>query len=301
VTSCIAQRAAKARERLTAYLRQEGVFDGPAWGLVDVGWRGRVQNSLAAVVTAAGGTPPVGFYVALACSAAEQKSGERHCYLYDRSQDMGYIAERLPLALPIELFCTADHGVVLGYEHADGAVRPVLRGGHNHTAEEWGLAMHQRAICTFADHLLLDADLVNPRADLRVPLLELLRTFWLAPQLAEAAAWGSFEFEADQSGDARHLLAEPYRWRSLPALWMDGELVPRHTVDWVAGSLALTHRPVRLAQRASLAVRSLLGGLVRRCSRLTGRLLPRIKHVPLRSPDFAPTFTIAGSAKEQAQ
>jgi len=176
------------------------------------------------------------------------------------------------LAVPIELFCTADHGVVLGYEESGSEVCPVLREGCNRAADQWGLALYQHTVRTFADHIALDNDLVNPRADLRVPLLELLRAFWLAPETAEAVAWGRFAFEDDQSGDSCHLLARPYHLSHLPAVCLQGRIPPRNSVEWVQGSLALTRRPVRVVLRIAGALGSRLAGLGRRLRRVAGAL-----------------------------
>jgi len=273
VASRIVERASEARGLLTEYLRQEGVLDGPAWGIVDVGWRGRLQNSLATVVALAGGVLPVGFYYALTATGSGLERGERHCYLYDHRQDFGYVLDGLPLAVPIELFCTADHGVVLSYERAGDTIRPVLREGCNRIADQWGLTLYQQTLRTFADQLVLDGDLVNPRADLRVPLLELLRSFWLTPTSAEAAAWGRFDFEDDQAGDSQHRLAAPFSLGQLPSMCWQGGIKPRYSVEWIQGSLAVTSRPVRLALRAAVGLGCKLAGLARRLRRLTGALL----------------------------
>jgi hypothetical protein len=61
----VLQIAERKREVLKAYLQQEKMLDGQAFGLVDVGWRGSLQISLENAFEIFGTRNPVGFYFAL--------------------------------------------------------------------------------------------------------------------------------------------------------------------------------------------------------------------------------------------
>jgi hypothetical protein len=61
----VLQVAEQKREVLKAYLQQEKMLDGQAFGLVDVGWRGSLQLSIENAFEIFGTRMPVGFYFAL--------------------------------------------------------------------------------------------------------------------------------------------------------------------------------------------------------------------------------------------
>jgi FMN phosphatase YigB (HAD superfamily) len=256
-TASILRVAAERRNLLLEYLRQEGVLAGGRWGVVDVGWRGRLLSSLAALVTSAGGTPPCGLYFGLTEATAD--GGERFAYLFDRGRQEGFVQDTGYVPLPLEMFCAADHGVVLGYERTDAGVKVKLKEERNTSAEQWGLAVLQRTVRVFADALSLDGELVNPWADVRKPLLEALNDFWLRPTRGEAIAWSRFEFEHDQAGESRQPVAEPYTMGDLVPALMQGSVLPKRQVFWVEGGLAQTAASVKWMFWLTLGLRMALG------------------------------------------
>lgn len=237
--------AATCRQLMIKYLVQEKVVGTQRWGMVDVGWQGWVQNSLETVVKAAGGTPPAGFYLALFCQPPDPPARTRHCFLFDHPRGLGHTQPAAALTTPIEVFCSARHGLVLGYEECPSEVRPILKDESLPWLTSGNLALIQSTIRSFLDHLHLDAELVNIEADTRSLVMELLTAFWQAPTRTEALAWGGFEFETDQSGAYRRPLAEPYRLSQIGSVLRSGEVPSHHTTSWVAGSLALTPRLIR--------------------------------------------------------
>jgi len=254
VRALIADRAAALRGRLLHYLDQEDVLGAAAYGIVDLGWHGRLQDSLARVVAGAGGVTPHGFYFGLHRHAATDDLGPREGYFFDQQRSAGFVDLGRRLICLLEAFCSADHGLVVDYENRDGAWRPVLKDEHTGRLRDWGLATVQRSVLAFVDHLAVAESGVNPWLDVRPVLADVLRPFWRMPTPADAAAWGAFPFENDQGGACWAALAPPYRWRDLAAALWGAELPLPHRGAWIAGSFRRTPVALRLALR--LAIRA---------------------------------------------
>jgi FMN phosphatase YigB (HAD superfamily) len=262
----ILQRAAARRALMIRYLRQEGLPDLTAWAMVDVGWVGRLQNALGRIFAPDEGTPPVGFYFGLRRNPPVTPSfGQQEAYFFNERRGVGFI-DLLPhqgVQILLEVFCSGDHGQVIGFEKKGEEVCPILKDDLNPPLLDGGLELLRETIYCFIDHLLLDASLINVEADMRAATAEVLKAFWLRPAVAEARALAAFPCEigfADDTSPVR--LAEGYRWQHVvPPLWP----VPKHQSRlpmWPAGAQALTAPHVQVALKistlASRACRRLL-------------------------------------------
>ena len=79
----IGQRAAAARARTLAYLRQEGMFDGEPYAIFDLGMNGTLHRALVWLAQAADAPPPLSFYLGCNLSAVGQHGDRLEAYLYD--------------------------------------------------------------------------------------------------------------------------------------------------------------------------------------------------------------------------
>jgi hypothetical protein len=215
---------------------------------VDLGWYGSLQKALAVILAEAGGSPPVGFYFAL-------RNGEikdtypvhREAYYLDEPRGYGYINQVPNLIALMEMFCAADHGTVIDFIEANGRVQPLLKSPHNHKALEWGLSLMRQTMLGFADHLLLDPDFVNPWADVRAALTQVLQAFWVQPSQVEARAWADFPWEDGLGAETYwNRLAQQYCWPDVIKAVYTGRVKGHHRASWLAGSLALSPLSVRL-------------------------------------------------------
>jgi predicted HAD superfamily hydrolase len=148
----VLQIAEQKREVLKAYLHQEKMLDGQAFGLVDVGWRGSLQISLENAFEIFGTRMPVGFYFALDKPSGGLKlKGEAIAFFFNLNNATGFrndIDYRYVSAM--EVFCAGCEGTALGYAlQADGAVTPVLKHTNNQPALDWGLKSFQQAAIAF--------------------------------------------------------------------------------------------------------------------------------------------------------
>ena len=118
----------RARELLVEYLRDRGWFGAKFAGIVDVGWKGSMQTNL---WCAAAPARLHGLYLALSPIVSEDAPGcSRAGYLADTRAD-DWAQDQVLLNGPVfEMFATARHGSVRGYERREdrgGRVRPIVQ------------------------------------------------------------------------------------------------------------------------------------------------------------------------------
>jgi hypothetical protein len=251
------EEAALRYPSVLEYLKQEGLFDAVPWALVDIGWHGTLQDALGRMLTREGGRPPRGFYCGTGGASDNAVGGQREAYFVDVRD--GRAPEQLldDMVTPLETFCGADHGHVLGYAREGEGMVPVLDAQANHPIVSWGLPLVQETICRFATELAREG-LCYPRQDLRPLALEGIRLFWNRPTTGEAHAWGDLPCE-DESHWYR--LAPGYSARDVARALAAGRFEHPQFHSWHAGSVARTRMPVRLpialVTRVKRAVRRL--------------------------------------------
>ncbi len=196
----IAHRAAAERELVVEYLEQEGFFDGTPAAIVDIGWHGNMQRSLAGLLRLAGrpeATGLTGLYFGL---LRRHRSGSDQVLLdywpNDPASKESITDQNLVL---IEMLAAADHGSVTGFRKHGGQVVPMLNQAQNHGALDWGLKTLHVAILAFCDTWLeLEPAASCPKADLQALTRELLVSLTRHPQADQAATWAAFPHSTDQ-------------------------------------------------------------------------------------------------------
>ena len=159
----------------------------------------------------------------------------------------------------MEMFCTADHGTVLGYKEAGKVVAPVLGMNRAEFLDRWGLPEIRCVVASFADHLHLDPDLSDLDADLRPAVRQILLMFWNHPTKIEAKAWGSYQLESSSGLDQQVFpFAAPLSLRDWLSALRSGRMRKRYWCDWLEGSLALSPFWVRLTLSSLATARAKL-------------------------------------------
>jgi FMN phosphatase YigB (HAD superfamily) len=262
----------RRRSLALAYLQQEGLLDGKASAVVDLGWLGRSSASLLSLMERAGGDPSLRcLFFGLAEGARTEAPTGSRAFAFDERAGS---ALGLPVANFLEAFCAGTHGQVLGYEERDGTVQPMLSRPDNPPVIAWGLTAMQEAMgltaAQFAHSMQItqmlpwnDADLVTGVA---APLLE---EFIRRPTPEEARAWGSFPHDEDQLGEREVPMAPSFRlrdlWtltvsrvrasnRSLDRRWFEGRLM--RSPLWIRGSYRIGSRISRQLRRMKSRRRS---------------------------------------------
>ena len=248
---------AKTRALTIAYLRQEGLLDGKRWAFVDLGWNGRLQESLLKLLGSEGLKSITGFYFALKAGARGAEFNEKHAFLFDlRESDASYtyIPDLFSL---MESFCCAPHGSVRGYLNENGQIAPQFRDGHAEQLAAWGLPVVHDTLRKYSELVSTDAWTTARAESCRALVERLMMEFSCHPSPAEAAAWGAFPYEDDQAGSYTDRFAVPLSLssRSIATGLREGRLARPTKVSWMGGCKAMTPT----AALAGLRVFSLIG------------------------------------------
>ena len=247
VVSRIVQEGKKYRSTLLRYLEQEGFMDSAKSAIVDVGWTGRMFDSMTITLDSVGASAPYAFYFGLVGQG--QKGAPRtprEAFYIDSYQHKN---EPVPLpqrAAILEMFCAGDHGQVRGYVEHDGIIEPLLKEATNANVIDWGLREFRQAVRTFVDVLScehFEADDFEPFARM---VGQVLTEFWERPSYEEARVWGAFPYFDDQTEAYWNPLAQPCTVHDVICN-LRGLPFGRHVASWPAGSAKLSSRPMQSA------------------------------------------------------
>ena len=268
----VLQIAVQKREVLKAYLQQEKLLDGEAFGLVDVGWRGSLQLSLENAFEIFGTRSPVGLYFALDKPTGGLKhQGEVLGFFFNLNSSVGLrndIDDRYVSAM--EVFCAGCEGTTLDYAlQADGSVIPVLKHPNNKPALDWGLKFFQQSIIVFVRHLVerSPTDLsfsISPKL-LREALDELFLTFNNSPTQLEAEAFTNCPFFDDPNELYHFYWASPLRLSDVLKYAIAQRAgLNRHRNAWSEASLQVSSPIVKVLVPMAIAQRKFL----KRCKKM---------------------------------
>jgi hypothetical protein len=240
VAAVIAPRIGEVKRLLVDYANQHSLA-GPATGLVDSGWTGRMIGSLVKVTEEAGQPRPYIFFWGHEPRPDGWTDRDRlSAFIYNTARREG-LDWRVPDApFLVETFCMGDHGIVSGYERtADGTVSAKLLSPDNPDAMRWGLGLYRATLLAVANEIDLEC-----AADPRPLIHTVTQSFWTTPTHAEADAWGSYIYDSDPTGTAARSLARGFSARDVGAGLRRGH-VDRMDRAWLQGSLRLTNAAIR--------------------------------------------------------
>lgn len=132
------------RSLLLEYLKQEGLLDAGAAGLVDIGWRGTIQDNIALVA------PHVrlsGYYLGLQRYLNPQPSSvSKAAFGPNANLDLASVA-LIDAVAPLEIICNSDQGSVEGYMRTAHGIKAIRRVNQeeNQTHEQFS-ASFQRGV-----------------------------------------------------------------------------------------------------------------------------------------------------------
>jgi len=256
--------AEKQRNLLVAYLRQEGLFSGVADAIVDVGWKGNLQDSLGTILEEEGRRRPViGFYIGLNYRGSLREKGERKTYLFDLRDDPRWRLQIPQLQSCIETFCSANHGSTIGYRVQGGSIVPVLQRWQTGSLETWGLEELQTVAAAYAAELARFLCRFNKISIDPLLAARSLAVTWSNPTREEAECLGSFPFIEDQSGIGAKPLARALPWRHFARI-AKSRYSKSYRVIWLEGCLRLTPEPRSSLLRFASAVKN-AGGMALSC------------------------------------
>lgn len=228
------------RSRALAYLEQQGLRDGSSWAIVDLGWRGRLQQALARILqTAAADAVTRGYYLKLLEQPADRPAGWE---AYSLCED-GVLPGPAHL---LEMLCEADHGSTRGYlVDEPTAVRPDFDPQPDAAIVDWGLHQYREAVLAYATALAEALPLLPSGAPTRTELhalaLAIGRETFGRPPVDVARALATMPCSHSVNHDAHAPLAEamPPMQAWLQAMTLGRWRPAAHPNRWLPGSLAL--------------------------------------------------------------
>lgn len=237
-------RSREAMAGLAGYLHQEGLLEGSPYAIVDSGWTGTMQQTLASALTALGhGRQLNGYYWGLYELPPGARRADYHCCYFGPE---GGLREKARFNNCLfEAVFTAPHGMTLGYAQRGEGYAPVYgasppeRNAFLHKIESSTL-QYVRILASQAGkaewaHYDFEAD--------RPILRALLSAFMHSPSIAEAKAFGSLPFSDDVLEGGEGQLAAPLTQAQLRALHLPHRLLGRAAETqesaWYEGSAVL--------------------------------------------------------------
>lgn len=211
LSDAIQCQAAKSRETTLGYLRQEGLLENINWALVDIGWHGRLQQSLHQILNPVNDNQPIsGYYFGLRRDLTSLSSYPNLFHSYYRIPDAPLPDWRFPVLM--EVFTAADHGSTIGYrQRPGGEYSPVLISDSNTAAMEWGLTDMRKGIFEVLE-ILDNHDLhniLNEAESLRPVITDIIKALMISPSIEEAESLGEYRFSIDQNEQQTQTLAPP--------------------------------------------------------------------------------------------
>ena len=141
-------RTREERALAVKYLRGEGVLGAGRVALVDVGWNGTIQKSIAAIAALSKApTTILGYYIGTSARAGDGIAGDAmRGYLFEQAQPPSRWQQVFVLSQLVEFICSAPRGSLRGFAQRDGVVRPV-HAPLDHTDAQlgWLAALHDGA------------------------------------------------------------------------------------------------------------------------------------------------------------
>lgn len=273
-TDAAANHFQPLRQGMLEYLGQHGLTASATdWAIVDLGWRGRMQESLARCLAGdtQAGSNSHGYYLAL-LENPHWPAGVHaaHCLWPGKE---GVLTELPGPATLIELLCQADHGSTTGYTRdAGGRLQPVCSPDIEAPLADWGWATYRAAVLAFTDALIAACKVT---ASNTMPPQELSRCAFLfcrelfrypPPTIAQCFASMPFSDSADHD-DCKAVAAPASLLDSLLWALTLGKRAPPPINPrlWPIGSIARCGNPLPLSLFVALKSGMERLGLTRRC------------------------------------
>lgn len=261
------------RTDMLAYLAQHELSAARQdWAIVDLGWRGRMQESLARCLAgdSLAGTQSRGYYLAL-LDRPHWPAGTHQAHCLWPGDAEGICRDLPGPATLIELLCQADHGSTTGYRRdKTGQVLACYSPDLDAELAAWGWATYRQSVLNFTDTLIATAanELASASAtELSRCAFLFCRELFRYPPPAIARGFASMPFSDSADHEGSQAVAAPAGLID-SLLWVLtlGKRVrpPINPRLWPIGSIARCGSPLPLALFVALKSGMERLGLTRR-------------------------------------
>lgn len=213
IPKLIEEAASKKRGLVVGYLNQVGINEKHKIGIVDLGWRGRLQFSLENILKSAGMSKDnmIGFYFGLVLPKQYKVMNQLSYFFNARKVDDFFKLGSKATGI-MEIITAGDHGLVLGYRRfPTGKIEAVFSEKKNRQAIDWGLEVLRKGIFAFINQMTPD-DLLYLTSHQKIykkKLLHILSDFYFRPKKTQAKLFGKYLFSSDQAESKFHKFAPP--------------------------------------------------------------------------------------------
>jgi hypothetical protein len=221
------------------YMRQEMMLADKKMAFVDIGWHGSLQNCLAKLLRHLRNSNRLdGYYLGTfekPIGTAADFKAVGYLVDIDEPKSISHLVRTGPSV--IELFHSAGHGSVLGYERNGAQIVPLLE---NNPEEQQQFLSIIEPLQNLAFEFISDQLAHWPGAAIHAPDPELVARAALRviydPTAAEAATFGSLKIASDFGGRMKSITGT-LEW---DVRKIKGDLLPDHTLPiWRPGFRAL--------------------------------------------------------------
>ncbi len=276
---------ADSTQAVLNYLRQEGFGEPVRSAIVDLGWNGRLHESLNTLLVKDGMKAVSGMFFGLCKNrSALPLSGTRSAFLFDERLERNAPTTSSQIALLMESFCTMRNGTTIGYYECNGKWLPRFSREEEAAHIEWGVDVVNDAYSEFAKKIR-GSSVFNELSDreLAAACARILTGFIEKPSEAEAVHWGAFPFEDGQPAVAIKPIGRPlfaFTKTHLKSA-LNARVAPSSAPLWVAGATRNTQMakrlmwhvvsaPVRTARRIKMGLRASVVRALKIIARIIG-------------------------------
>ena len=199
--SAFAASVARVMEPASAYYLSQGLVSRGDIALVDVGWNGRLQRSLGALLEKSGHRPQrlLGLYLCLSKRLSNASGDELRGFVADpeRPERVVFFDQYRHV---FEAALSADHPTTVGFEFSNGAARPLF-GEPYSSATQQKIALQHATLDVFFDNLIaLGRAAGRSIQSSTESVTENLMQFLSRPTPSNGLAFEGFSFVDGQTG-----------------------------------------------------------------------------------------------------
>jgi len=184
---------------VSKYLEQEGLNDKIRWAIVDLGWQGSLQDSLAKIIALAGfrNREIYGFYFGLIKNNNDDPNNIKMAYFFNLGSKDSYFQIGSDFITILEVLTSANHGTTLSYyQNIEGRWLPKLRSNFADSYSMMGIECLRNGIYAFLDNLPHEIfnhwDFISETTKFK--LATIMKFLQYSPTIKEAVTLGDFYY-----------------------------------------------------------------------------------------------------------
>lgn len=227
-------------ENIIGYFEQSGLFENKKIALVDSGWLGSVQRTLTELIMDKTDIGRItGYYFGL----YRKKSDSYRSFLFDISDAYRYVPTFCNNLF--ECFCSAPHGMTIGYNKTENGIQPVTAEVNGYIADA---AATQTDTAVRFTAYACESNINISEKQLKQLAAKLIKALMYKPDKKEAEIYGAFPF----CDDATEISVQPLAcdcgksisnilfWSRVLRKRKGQSIYPDKGMFWLYGSIRLT-------------------------------------------------------------